>query len=70
MKKKPERKESKEEKDRRALYEAIGGRLEEMPHCLKCLSLDRKMDEGDEGTIYGVIKGIHDMENILRGYSV
>jgi hypothetical protein len=65
MKKIPKPKESKEEKARRTLCEAIRDRLSEMRHCLKCLSLDKKMNEGDDSTIHGVIKGIYDMESIF-----
>ena len=67
MKKKQKPKQTKDEKARRALYDAIKDRLSEMRECLKCLYLDRKMNELDEGTIHGVIKGIHDMEYIFWG---
>jgi len=68
MDKKPKR--SKDEKGRRVLCDAIEDRLSEMRHCLKTLYLDRKMNEGDEGTIHGVIKGIHGMEYIFRSFLV
>lgn len=67
MKEKPGLKESKEEKERRALYNAIQGRLGEMRHCLKLRYMDQKADEIEEDIIHGINKGLHDIEHIFSG---
>jgi hypothetical protein len=61
---KPKPKESKE-KERRALYDAIKGRLSEMRGCLKSYYMDPKIGEVEEDIIHGINKGIHDIEHIF-----
>lgn len=58
-------KESKDEKERRALFHAIRGRLEEMRYCLKLQYSDRKINELDEDITHGLNKGLYDIDGIF-----
>ncbi len=64
MERKPNSKKLKEEKERRALYDAIEGRLSEMHDCLKSRYIQAKSGS-EESVIHGVNKGIHDIESIF-----
>lgn len=55
----------KSKKKERVLYNRVKSKLSLMRFQLKIKFMDPKIDESEEDTIFTLVKGLHEMENVF-----